>query len=1087
MELVSRKIALDGQLKPEVRLGQAISEFLYALDEGKRNEFRNIQATSSRRLSGTDVMMLTEEINKAGLRQNRCFKPHGTRIYSFLSRLQTFASVGDVLIGGSQNLIATGVWSALRFCLLGAVNFLGYFEKISTLLMRLGTSCLASQLLSTLGTSFDEEFGPLQKELDQWGFLIQKGAEQTAMEVNIDLGVQLREHNITLKRLFSGEAKRRSHAFKCQVLQDLSPGQSQYEMCWRRQRGKGSCKWIFETQGYQDWNSMETSTVFMVEGKLGSGKTVAMANLVTDMNTASKGPCAYFFCTFKEPESLNAINVLRSIAFHFLDGMRIEDISWDKVFDEKGVPLPRLSSPDAIVDILLDLLPKKPKYSVVLDGVDDCPDDEIYDIFKALHRLMQNRVVLVCYSARTDSRFRHIAGRELGSSFSATLDDEAHDEEMRAFIDQEILRRNKSQDLDADLLSIVINQLVTGSQGMYLWVSLQLDAIFPSNSKTVVTNERIFNLVMNLPRDLPEAFERALGGIIDKSYEEKIFKLVMAAESPLTIDEMRIALAITPGNVLWDPHKIPRDGEQLIALCGGDILELDEEDSRAHNFTGSVCVTYLNIPDLGSQIAMTQPLDAKEVPQRSMMSVQREEPTLSRIVQLIKSSKRAPESLGVHAFKKYALVNWFIHTRFFRSDDESLGACWDLWWHLLSGHVAQVKPHFSDQVQDSQSALIWAKVRRSLQENWVPQAMIDLISRRQSEAIALSILKYRPNIRTEAPMNSVLGAAVLFEYIETSRTLVVDWNLDPTKHFYGSRSAVQISVENRNQELRKILYLSNWVDSDEFLRMLQFTLKRNTTRASLEILNHVAHIEAEYVRSLLNIAEVNGAPPDFLVSTKPRGWQAEVGCIIDVLMRDSTSEYFNMQDDKGNTALHYLSRLSIGHMTSQVKLLIARCYEELPKFDVKDAYSKVPGPGSPADLRISNLTLIHGPEIAGGHITPEFFFEMKPVDLDTIHFDIQDEEGNTVLHYLAVSKCSQVLVKDVLKPRVNPNIRNRKGETPLFVAGWNLAPPTSVINPLLEAGADPNAEAWAHPGRTILGIALQRAGSPAKIIRRHGF
>lgn len=29
-----------------------------------------------------------------------------------------FASIGDVVIGGSQNLIATGVWSAIRLCLM---------------------------------------------------------------------------------------------------------------------------------------------------------------------------------------------------------------------------------------------------------------------------------------------------------------------------------------------------------------------------------------------------------------------------------------------------------------------------------------------------------------------------------------------------------------------------------------------------------------------------------------------------------------------------------------------------------------------------------------------------------------------------------------------------------------------------------------------------------------------------------------------------------------------------------------------------------------------------------------------------------
>lgn len=45
------------------------------------------------------------------------WRPHGTKVGGFLSRIQTFASIGDVLIGGSQNLIATSVWSAVRLSL----------------------------------------------------------------------------------------------------------------------------------------------------------------------------------------------------------------------------------------------------------------------------------------------------------------------------------------------------------------------------------------------------------------------------------------------------------------------------------------------------------------------------------------------------------------------------------------------------------------------------------------------------------------------------------------------------------------------------------------------------------------------------------------------------------------------------------------------------------------------------------------------------------------------------------------------------------------------------------------------------------
>lgn len=114
----------------------------------------------------------------------------------------------------------------------------------------------------------------------------------------------------------------------------------------------------------------------------------------------------------------------------------------------------------------------------------------------------------------------------------------------------------------------------------YLWVSLQLDSIFPSQSKTVVTYEHILNLINNLPKDLPEAFERALEEIIDDRYGDSIMKLVMAAPSPLSVDELRVALAVVPGDPAWYAAKLATNESQLIPLCGGNLLEVDEEDGK---------------------------------------------------------------------------------------------------------------------------------------------------------------------------------------------------------------------------------------------------------------------------------------------------------------------------------------------------------------------------------------------------------------------------------------------------------------------------------------------------------------------------
>jgi hypothetical protein len=44
-------------------------------------------------------------------------RPMGTRLNKILDAAQRITALGDVMVGGSQNLIACGVWASLRLTL----------------------------------------------------------------------------------------------------------------------------------------------------------------------------------------------------------------------------------------------------------------------------------------------------------------------------------------------------------------------------------------------------------------------------------------------------------------------------------------------------------------------------------------------------------------------------------------------------------------------------------------------------------------------------------------------------------------------------------------------------------------------------------------------------------------------------------------------------------------------------------------------------------------------------------------------------------------------------------------------------------
>jgi len=115
---MSKALAKASSLKPEIRLAQAVSEFEAGLTDEQKARFRALKSQSfSSAPTPSDVMRLTAEIdrNMSGRFGGQCFGP---RFTNFLQGVQQFAALGDVVIGGSQSLIACGVWSLVRMSLL---------------------------------------------------------------------------------------------------------------------------------------------------------------------------------------------------------------------------------------------------------------------------------------------------------------------------------------------------------------------------------------------------------------------------------------------------------------------------------------------------------------------------------------------------------------------------------------------------------------------------------------------------------------------------------------------------------------------------------------------------------------------------------------------------------------------------------------------------------------------------------------------------------------------------------------------------------------------------------------------------------
>ncbi|KAI1394467.1 uncharacterized protein F4822DRAFT_439986 [Hypoxylon trugodes] len=646
---MSQALIHAAKLKPEIRLAQAISDYGACLDAQQRVSFKNIQ--SSALPKGIDVVKFTEELNRDGLHQHKSWKPYSTRLVSILERIQIYA--GDILIGGSQNLIACGMWATFRVTLQVAIGFLNYFDKLSIFLMRIGRlSSIQGELVNVFSTSseiqqsmceyliimanhvgsFDAEFQPFKEELQHWALVIEK-------KVQVLTSQSQASSETIFSKSFSLFKRRDLHEERkifLQFLDDLSPDQARIDLNWRHQRKKGTCSWILQHDEYLMWKSETYSTTLLVSRHLGSGKTVVLANIVADLVLTSteagtetplgevkeekNNLVAYFF--YQPGFASDSRTVLGSIARQYFEQGGITGARVQQISKELRIKTLRFAENDDFVRFMGAFLSMK-RYYVLLDGLDEFCGPDTEEVLMGLSMLAKQRQIHICVSSRPRTIFESRIEQLTQPDHRIPMTTPARFAEIEDYIGREIQERKHIHMLDETLEKIIRDRLVNVAQGMYLWVALQLEAVLPRYQKRAMNEVDLIQRLIALPDELPRIFDEALAHISDTRYGSRIFQCTTAARRPLTPTQLRVVLNVEPGNDEWNPTTMILDSPEWVGYCAGGLLEVEESNivqyihhsvefhliidtysvkTNPYCFTmdvadqlmGSICVTYLN-------------------------------------------------------------------------------------------------------------------------------------------------------------------------------------------------------------------------------------------------------------------------------------------------------------------------------------------------------------------------------------------------------------------------------------------------------------------------------------------------------------
>lgn len=431
--------------------------------------------------------------------------------------------------------------------------------------------------LGKLGSSLsDSNLKKYHTDLDSWGNTIKDEVRVLlATQVGDEARMNHQFREISVK-FFKATSKQHSNDARWRILDFCS--EFDHLTTWKQIRKAGNTSLFSHCQDYLMWRQKPESNTLIYSGKLGAGKSVMLANMVDDLCLWARDTAVVFFFSRHDiSESLKAETIIGSIARQLLS------TSFDSTIEpailEQCERLEKSTHLDRLTKILYLL--KLSNYTserafALVDGFDELEETERDTLLRYLSELHQTLTLSICITLRHDPNSPLKIKPSMGTTITPMPD---NTREIETFIAQELMRCVESRKLvvrDITLLSEIRNALRTDSQGMFLWAVLQIESLC-----SMETDHAIRLALENLPKGLPETFERILKRSektgSSPSYQRPILELLSVAQRPLTVDELREALSVLPGDTNWDPSRLLNNIMKILACCGS-LVCIDEEE-----------------------------------------------------------------------------------------------------------------------------------------------------------------------------------------------------------------------------------------------------------------------------------------------------------------------------------------------------------------------------------------------------------------------------------------------------------------------------------------------------------------------------
>ncbi|KAL4782361.1 ankyrin repeat protein [Aspergillus varians] len=380
-----------------------------------------------------------------------------------------------------------------------------------------------------------------------------------------------------------------------------------YKDCKDRnnKRVPGTCEWFTDHPQFTKWNQSKSSELLWVSADPGCGKSVLTRYLADEYLPTGVRTVCYFFFKDDNVDQKRAANALASILRQLLIAQPhlVQDSLLDKS-ETGGNQL--VKSFNELWNIFLDVTANKNAGEVIclFDALDECQDDDRTKLIQAIESLFLNKLGKRNLKFLMTSRpYDHIRRdffrleKNLPTIHLSGENEENTDKisgEIDLVIKERVRDTAERNSLQLDESNFIIDQLTSVPNRTYLWVSLALDVV---SKVPGFSRGNIRRVIHDIPENVDDAYTRILNRSPDHPKARRLLHIVIAAERPLTLREISLALAFSTGGQSMDDIRDEiQTGKERIrtmirTICGLFLVVIDGKVYLLHQTAREFLVT----------------------------------------------------------------------------------------------------------------------------------------------------------------------------------------------------------------------------------------------------------------------------------------------------------------------------------------------------------------------------------------------------------------------------------------------------------------------------------------------------------------